>query len=81
MSRLESLQMRSLDLKDRVFQKIMRFLKLYANNIRNIDFEDNLITDDGLNDIAINLFKEDTRINIANNNISMHGALKLITQT
>ncbi len=81
MSRLESLQMRSLDLKDRVFQKIMRFLKLYANNIRNIDFEDNLITDDGLNDIAINLFKEDTRFNIANNNISMHGALKLITQT
>jgi hypothetical protein len=73
--------MRSLDLKDRVFQKIMRFLKLYANNIRNIDFEDNLITDDGLNDIAINLFKEDTRFNIANNNISMQGALKLITQT
>jgi hypothetical protein len=73
--------MRSLDLKDRVFQKIMRFLKLYANNIRNIDFEDNLITDDGLNDIAINLFKEDTRFNIAKNNISMHGALKLITQT
>ncbi len=43
--------MKSLDVKDKVFKKVIKFLKINAPNLSFIDFEDNLITDKGLSGI------------------------------
>ncbi len=85
-SRLESVQLRSLDIKDGVFRRVVRFLAENAPGIKSIDFEDNLITDEGVCGEVVEISADKglgqlERLNLSNNNISTQGALMLIEKT
>lgn len=68
--------MKSLDVKDKVFKKVIKFLKINAPNLSFIDFEDNLITDKGLSGISFTSSIQ--KLGLSNNSISTDGALMLI---
>ncbi len=85
-SRLESVQLRSLDVKDGVFRRVVRFLAENAPGVKSIDFEDNLITDEGVCGGVVEISADKglgqlERLNLSNNNISTQGALMLIEKT
>jgi hypothetical protein len=68
--------MKSLDVKDKVFKKVIKFLMKNAPNLSFIDFEDNLITDEGLSGLEFS--SRIQKLGLSNNSISTDGALRLI---